>query len=74
MFRQAAEKTGDIVGDGTSTATVLAHAIFADGVRNVAAGASAVDIKRGLDRGAKRVDRGVTSLSRPSRREKRRPR
>jgi chaperonin GroEL len=54
MLRQAAEKTGDMVGDGTTTATILAHAIFADGVRNVVAGASAVDIKRGLDRAAKR--------------------
>jgi chaperonin GroEL (HSP60 family) len=38
MLREAAEKTGDAVGDGTSTATVLAHAIFADGLRNIAAG------------------------------------
>jgi chaperonin GroEL len=53
MLRQAAERTGDIVGDGTSTSTLLAHAIFADGVRNVAAGASAIDLKRGLDRGLK---------------------
>ena len=51
MLRQAAERTGDLVGDGTSTATILAHAIYAEGVRNVAAGASAVDLKRGLDRG-----------------------
>jgi chaperonin GroEL (HSP60 family) len=43
-----------MVGDGTSTATILAHAIFADGVRNVVAGASAVDIKRGLHRPTKR--------------------
>ncbi len=43
MLRQAAEKTGDVVGDGTSTATILAHAIYADGVRNVTAGASAVE-------------------------------
>jgi chaperonin GroEL len=50
MLRQAAEKTGDAVGDGTSTATILAHAIFADGVRNVTAGASAIDLKRGLDK------------------------
>jgi len=50
MLRQAAEKTADAVGDGTSTSTILAHAIFADGVRNVTAGASAIDIKRGLDR------------------------
>src|SRR5215831_6227729 len=53
MLRQAAEKTGDAVGDGTSTATILAHAIFADGLRNVVAGASAIDIKRGLDGGVK---------------------
>ncbi|MDK4722860.1 chaperonin GroEL [Rhizobium sp. CNPSo 3968] len=51
MLRQAAEKTGDVVGDGTSTATILAQAIFSDGLRNVVAGASAIDIKRGLDRG-----------------------
>ena len=44
MIRQAAERTGDSVGDGTSTATILAHAILLDGVRNVTAGASAVDL------------------------------
>ena len=51
MLRQAAEKTGDVVGDGTSTSTLLAHAILAEGMRNVVAGTSAIDIKRGLDRG-----------------------
>lgn len=72
MLRQAAEKTGDMVGDGTSTATILAHAIFADGVRNVVAGASAIDIKRGLDRAAKRTIETLKSISRPvkTRREK----
>lgn len=65
MLRQAAEKTGDMVGDGTSTAAILAHAIFAAGVRNVVAGASAIDIKRGLDRGAKRVIEALRALSRP---------
>jgi chaperonin GroEL len=65
MLRQAAEKTGDMVGDGTSTATILAHAIFADGVRNVVAGASAIDIKRGLDRGTKRAIEALKALSRP---------
>jgi len=65
MLRQAAEKTGDAVGDGTSTATILAHAIYADGVRNVVAGASAIDIKRGLDRGCKRVVEALKALSRP---------
>lgn len=53
MIRQAAERTGEAVGDGTSTATILAHAIFSDGLKNVVAGASAVDVKRGLDRGLK---------------------
>jgi len=65
MLRQAAEKTGDMVGDGTSTSTILAHAIFADGVRNVVAGASAIDIKRGLDRAAKRAIEALRALSRP---------
>ena len=65
MLRQAAEKTGDMVGDGTSTATILAHAMFADGVRNVVAGASAIDIKRGLDRAAKRAIEALRALSRP---------
>ena len=65
MLRQAAEKTGDSVGDGTSTATILAHAIFADGVRNVVAGASAVDLKRGLDRAATRAIAALHTMSRP---------
>ena len=57
VLRQAAERTGDVVGDGTSTSTILAHAILADGVRNVVAGASAIDLKRGLDRAARCRDR-----------------
>ncbi len=65
MLRQAAEKTGDAVGDGTSTSTILAHAILADGVRNVVAGASAIDIKRGLDRACKRAVEALRGLSRP---------
>jgi chaperonin GroEL len=65
MLRQAAERTGEAVGDGTSTSTLLAHAIFADGVRNVVAGASAIDIKRGLDRGLKAAVEKLRSLSRP---------
>jgi chaperonin GroEL len=65
MLRQAAERTGDVVGDGTSTATILAHAIFADGVRNVVAGASAVDLKRGLEHGSKAAIDALHGLSRP---------
>jgi chaperonin GroEL len=65
MLRQAAEKTGENVGDGTSTSTILAYAILADGVRNVVAGASAIDIKRGLDRATKTAIEALKALSRP---------
>jgi chaperonin GroEL len=65
MLRQAAERTGDVVGDGTSGSTVLAHAMFADGVRNVVAGASAIDLKRGLERAAKVVTDTLKSMSKP---------
>jgi len=65
MIRQAAERTGDAVGDGTSTSTVLAQAIVTDGIRNVVAGASAIDLKRGLDRGVKAAVEALTKLSRP---------
>ncbi|MFM9058563.1 MAG: chaperonin GroEL [Planctomycetaceae bacterium] len=72
VLREAAERTADVVGDGTTTATLLAHAIFAAGLRNLAAGASAVDLKRGLDRGLKAAVAVIRGLSRPvaSRREK----
>ena len=72
MIREAAERTGDAVGDGTSTSAILAHAIFAEGLHNVAAGASAVELKRGLDRGLRVAVQALQSLSRPvaSRREK----
>jgi len=65
MVRQAAERTGEAVGDGTSTSTVLAHALYAEGVRNIAAGASAIDVKRGLDRGLKVSIEALKKLSRP---------
>ena len=67
MLRDAAERTGDSVGDGTTTSTLLAHAILADGIRNIAAGASAIDLRRGLDRGADRA-------AWPRRARRRRPR
>jgi chaperonin GroEL len=65
MIRQAAERTGEAVGDGTSTSTILAHALFAEGVRNLAAGASAIDVKRGLDRALRVAIRSLKELSRP---------
>jgi chaperonin GroEL len=72
MLRGAAERTGDAVGDGTTTATLLAHAMVAEGMRNIAAGASAIDLKRGLDRAARVAIEGLKAQSRPvqSQREK----
>ncbi len=50
LIRQAASKTNDTAGDGTTTATVLAHSLVKEGLRNVAAGANAIELKRGIDR------------------------
>jgi chaperonin GroEL len=65
VLREAAERTGEIVGDGTTTATLLAYAIFADGVRNVAAGAAAIDLRRGLQRGLMAATESIRAMSRP---------
>jgi chaperonin GroEL len=65
MLRQASVRTGDAVGDGTTTATLLAHAIFAEGLRNVVAGASAIDLKRGLERGLAAAIEALKGLSKP---------
>jgi chaperonin GroEL len=72
MIREAAERTANVVGDGTTTATLLAHAILAAGVADVAAGASAIELKRGLDRGLRAAVASIRALSRPvtTRREK----
>ncbi len=65
MIREAAERTGDTVGDGTTTSALLAHAIFSEGVRNVTAGASAIDLKRGLDRGLRAAVKALREMSKP---------
>jgi chaperonin GroEL len=65
MLRQAAVRTGDAVGDGTSTSTILAHAILSDGIRNVVAGASGIDIKRGLDCGLRIATDELNRMSMP---------
>jgi chaperonin GroEL len=59
------ERTGEAVGDGTTTSTLLAHAILAEGIRNVAAGTSAFDLRRGLTRGLKVAVASLRTLSRP---------
>ncbi|MDG4648454.1 chaperonin GroEL [Roseibacterium sp. SDUM158017] len=72
LLRQAAERTGDAVGDGTTTSTILAHALFSEGVRNVAAGASGVELRRGFEDGLAAAVESLRALSRPvqSRKEK----
>lgn len=55
MVKEVASKTADIAGDGTTTATVLAQSIIAEGLRNVAAGANPMDLKRGIDKAVKSV-------------------
>jgi chaperonin GroEL len=66
MLREAATRTGDRVGDGTTTSTLLAHALFAEGLRNIAAGASAIELKRGIERGCQVVVGALRKLSRPT--------
>src|SRR5436190_16323762 len=55
MVKEVAEKTSDIAGDGTTTATVLAEAIYREGLKNVTAGANPMALKRGIDMAVERV-------------------
>jgi chaperonin GroEL len=64
MVREVASKTSDVAGDGTTTATVLAQAIFREGVRTVAAGASPMALKRGIDKAVEVVVAEIKRLSR----------
>jgi chaperonin GroEL len=66
MLREVASKTSDGAGDCTTTATVLAQAIFREGVKNVTAGANPMDLKRGIDRAVEVVVEAVKNLSRPT--------
>jgi chaperonin GroEL len=67
MVREVASKTSDLAGDGTTTATVLAHAIFREGSKMVAAGANPMDLKRGIERAVAAVTDELKKLSRPVR-------
>jgi chaperonin GroEL len=55
MVKEVASKTADIAGDGTTTATVLAQSIISEGLKNVAAGANPMDLKRGIDKAVEKV-------------------
>jgi len=65
MVREVASKTSDVAGDGTTTATVLAQAIFAEGLKNVTAGANPMDLKRGIDLAVEAVVQNLKKLSKP---------
>ncbi|MBD2528499.1 chaperonin GroEL [Nostoc flagelliforme FACHB-838] len=65
LIRQAASKTNDAAGDGTTTATVLAHAIVKEGLRNVAAGANAISLKRGIDKATGFLVEKIAEHARP---------
>jgi chaperonin GroEL (HSP60 family) len=62
MVREVAAKTSDVAGDGTTTATVLAQAIFREGVKTVAAGANPMALRRGIDKAVARAERNQAPL------------
>jgi chaperonin GroEL len=65
MVREVASRTSDVAGDGTTTATVLAQAIYREGVRTVAAGANPMALKRGIDKAVERATVAIKKLSKP---------
>jgi chaperonin GroEL len=65
LIRQAASKTNDVAGDGTTTATVLAHAMVKQGMRNVAAGANPIALKRGIEKATQFVVNQISEYARP---------
>ena len=65
MVREVASKTSDVAGDGTTTATVLAQAIFREGVKTVAAGANPMALKRGIDKAVERTTKEIKKIAKP---------
>lgn len=65
LVKEAAAKASAMAGDGTTTAIVLAEAIFVEGVKNVAAGANPMDVKRGIDQAVKAIDTALNQLAKP---------
>ena len=65
LIREVSSKTNDLAGDGTTTATVLAQAIFKEGIRNVAAGSNAIQIKTGIDKGCNALVEAIQKSSTP---------
>jgi chaperonin GroEL len=65
MVREVASKTSDVAGDGTTTATVLAQAIYREGAKNVTAGANPMAIKRGIDKAVEAITAELKRMSKP---------
>ncbi len=65
MVKEVASKTSDLAGDGTTTATILAQAVFREGIKNVTAGANPMDLKRGIDRAVEAVVEELQKFSKP---------
>ena len=65
MVNEVASKTSDVAGDGTTTATVLAEAIFREGVKNVTAGCNPMELKRGIDKAVEAVIKSLKDISVP---------
>jgi chaperonin GroEL len=65
MVKEVASKTSDLAGDGTTTATLLAQAIFREGIKNVAAGANPMDLKRGIDQAVELIVAELQKISKP---------
>ena len=65
LVREVASKTSDVAGDGTTTATVLAHALYREGIKNVVAGANPMDLKRGIEKAVSAVLEELKKLSKP---------
>src|SRR6266487_1678730 len=70
MVREVASKTSDLAGDGTTTATVLAQAIYREGIKNVAAGANPMDLKRGIEQAVEKVVEELKKLSKSTKDKK----
>src|SRR5213082_247698 len=65
LLKEVASKTNDVAGDGTTTATVLAQSILAEGLRNVAAGANPMSLKRGIDLAVEKAVEGLKKIATP---------
>lgn len=65
VLKEAAERTGEVVGDGTSTSTILAYSLYSEGLRNVAARASSIELKRGIEIGMQTAIESLKKLSKP---------